>query len=81
MNKADMILNKIEKDHSRWLIETASEPKMVLLIFMSRLSYQLHGFTKKSYNDVMNSSSRECGMNLLNVFLDNLLKKKKKIKK
>ena len=33
---------------------------------------------KKSYNDVMNSSSRECGMNLLNVFLDKFLKKKKK---
>jgi hypothetical protein len=35
MNKTYMILNKIEKDHSQWLIEIASEPKMALLIFMS----------------------------------------------
>jgi len=38
-------------------------------------------FLRKSYNDVMNSSSRKCGMNSLNVFLDKFLKKKKKIKK
>jgi len=41
-------------------------------------------FLRKSYNDVMNSSSsskKKCGMNSLNVFLDKFLKKKKKIKK